>query len=239
MAGSYLHLHRRTAAMAEESTIGTCPFCDYAESDTYVLMLHVETLHSEGESPFVVRDSDHVFTPHVDADSTAATDCARLTTNDAADIATATGNEEEPEDDYVTCPEANCGEAILLTELDAHIDMHATEKMSADRSQEPDVSRHRRRRSRDSIDRDYDYDRRIHGSSKDRYHTGQASQRRVSRSIPNTSNSILRGLRSFLIGSGSPRESKQASSSPHAGHSRRLGVRGPDMRNPRSIRANV
>ncbi|ESZ99444.1 hypothetical protein SBOR_0206 [Sclerotinia borealis F-4128] len=60
--------------------------------------LHMETLHAEGESPFVTRESASVVAM-VDQDDV----------------------------DYTNCPVDGCGEMILFDELDSHIEMHAEE----------------------------------------------------------------------------------------------------------------
>ena len=59
---------------------------------------HIETLHSEGESPFLVKEDS---TPE-----TAATS-------------------EDPQ--YVECPVDSCGELLLLQELDYHLELHEQE----------------------------------------------------------------------------------------------------------------
>ncbi|KAI9646951.1 hypothetical protein NHQ30_004951 [Ciborinia camelliae] len=61
-------------------------------------MLHLETLHAEGESPFVAKDSASVIAM-VDRDDV----------------------------DYADCPVEGCGEMVLLNELDNHIEMHGEE----------------------------------------------------------------------------------------------------------------
>ena len=37
-------------------------------------------------------------------------------------------SEQDENDDYASCPVDGCGEALLLTELDSHIEMHAEEQ---------------------------------------------------------------------------------------------------------------
>ncbi|KAG4034044.1 hypothetical protein MFRU_003g00220 [Monilinia fructicola] len=75
-----------------------CPFCGYKTESEYQIMLHMETLHAEGESPFVAKDSASVIAM-VDPD----------------DI------------DYADCPVDGCGEMVLFSELDSHIEMHGEE----------------------------------------------------------------------------------------------------------------
>lgn len=65
----------------------------------------METQHPEGgESPFIVKD---------DASVTALLDL-----------------DNSQDEDYVCCPVEGCGEALLLTELESHIEMHEEEQDS-------------------------------------------------------------------------------------------------------------
>ena len=106
------------AQMTEPPNALSCPFCDFTNYESYVLMLHVETLHSEGDSPFEVREPTASTAPDMEG--------ARHAIG-----ATASPSHELGED-YVECPERDCGESILLTELEVHTDMHLAEKMTAD-----------------------------------------------------------------------------------------------------------
>jgi hypothetical protein len=70
--------------------------------------LHMETQHPEGgDSPFIVKDDASI--------------AALLAFGDSA-----------TSEDYASCPVDGCGEAILFTELDSHIEMHAEEQESDD-----------------------------------------------------------------------------------------------------------
>ena len=73
----------------------------------------METLHAEGESPFVVND-------------------------DAASVAAILAlGEKEGQVQYVDCPVEGCGEALLLTEIESHIEMHAAESQDSDEEADP------------------------------------------------------------------------------------------------------
>lgn len=62
----------------------------------------METQHPEnGQSPFVVTDD--------------------------ASVAALMSLQDEDDVEYVNCPVEGCGEALLLTELDSHVEMHAEE----------------------------------------------------------------------------------------------------------------
>jgi len=72
----------------------------------------METVHPEGgESPFVVRD-------------------------DASIAAVLSLGEDDVQ--YACCPVDGCGEAILLTELDSHIEMHGVEEAEEDQEEDAD-----------------------------------------------------------------------------------------------------
>ncbi|KAH6684384.1 peptidase family C78-domain-containing protein [Halenospora varia] len=102
--------------MAEENDEDVdCPFlCGFKPDDKhrdYQMMLHIQTVHSEGgESPFVVKADD-------------ASIAAMVTTDD--------------ESQYFTCSVEGCGEALLSTELDSHIEMHGAEQESGDEDTDP------------------------------------------------------------------------------------------------------
>jgi zinc finger-containing ubiquitin peptidase 1 len=67
----------------------------------------METVHPEdGESPFVAKDD--------------------------ASIAALIAFDDEPDDRYANCPVEGCGEALLLTELQSHVEMHEEEQDSGD-----------------------------------------------------------------------------------------------------------
>lgn len=70
-----------------------------------IAKLHIETLHPEnGESPFVVNDGSSL----------------RVLMED--------GEEDEEGEEYVECPQEGCGEALLLVELEGHVEMHEQER---------------------------------------------------------------------------------------------------------------
>jgi len=72
----------------------------------------METLHPEGgESPFIVKDD--------------------------ASVAAVLSLEGEDDIQYVSCPVEGCGEALLLTEFDSHIEMHGAEEQDTDEESGP------------------------------------------------------------------------------------------------------
>ncbi|KAF4634667.1 hypothetical protein G7Y89_g3448 [Cudoniella acicularis] len=87
-----------------------CPFCGFDTNSEYQIMLHMETKHAEGdESPFVVKDDD-------------------------ASIAAILAMDEErsTEPQYSNCPVEGCGEALLWSEFDSHLEMHSAELETGD-----------------------------------------------------------------------------------------------------------
>ncbi|KAK3059956.1 hypothetical protein LTS18_009661, partial [Coniosporium uncinatum] len=82
----------------------------------YAVMLHFEEAHTE-DSPFVTTDSK-------------ASDVSLEKEPTKANMATATASNEE--DEWVQCPEEDCGEMLSLVEFNDHLDLHASEKLSFD-----------------------------------------------------------------------------------------------------------
>ncbi|KAK5154649.1 hypothetical protein LTR04_005963 [Oleoguttula sp. CCFEE 6159] len=87
-----------------------CPFCPFSDTDSYFLALHVEELHTKG-SPFAVTDSP----PAASASSAAPS-------QDADDV-------------YVECPEEECGEQLLIADLNEHLDLHLASQVTIEEPQ--------------------------------------------------------------------------------------------------------
>ncbi len=88
----------------------TCTFVPITHASTEYFKLHMETNHTEdGSSPFVVKNDDASI---------------------AAIISLKDGDIQ-----YASCPVEGCGEAILLAELDGHIEMHGAEMEGQDGSE--------------------------------------------------------------------------------------------------------
>ncbi|KAK3359268.1 peptidase family C78-domain-containing protein [Lasiosphaeria hispida] len=86
--------------MGDEITAMTCPFCSWETAEgEYAMLLHMETLHPEGDSPFVAKDDD----------------------KDSANA------KVDGEAQYAECPVEGCGEMLSLDEMDYHIELHADE----------------------------------------------------------------------------------------------------------------
>ncbi|KAL8973295.1 MAG: hypothetical protein Q9197_002409, partial [Variospora fuerteventurae] len=84
-----------------------CPLCTFSSSSPYFLTQHVEAVHPEkDEPPFVSRH-------FLDVDQADDGGCEVVTTCGGA-----------PSPHYIEC---ECGEAILLSEFDDHVQLHAAE----------------------------------------------------------------------------------------------------------------
>ncbi|TVY58650.1 Zinc finger with UFM1-specific peptidase domain protein [Lachnellula cervina] len=102
----------------EESKI-SCPFCGFLTDSEYQIMarnsissryfLHMETLHAEGDSPFVVRDDASI-----------------------AAVLASEYDENPDEPQYLSCPVEGCGEQLLFAEFDSHLELHAAEQDAGD-----------------------------------------------------------------------------------------------------------
>jgi zinc finger-containing ubiquitin peptidase 1 len=110
------HIEAIGSPYMASSPVSECPFCGLKENDQYSFLLHIETFHAEGESPFVVRES------------------GQGRNGDLAE--SRVDGSEDSEGNYVDCPEEGCGESILLVELQSHIDLHLAEKMAYDGTEE-------------------------------------------------------------------------------------------------------
>ncbi|KAH9221152.1 peptidase family C78-domain-containing protein [Leptodontidium sp. 2 PMI_412] len=103
-----------------------CPFCGLGADGDYQIMLHMETQHPEGgESPFIVKD-DASIAALIDVDSR---------------------NDEE---EYIHCPVEGCGEALLLAELESHVEMHEEEQDTTD-SDDSDLSSNERLKAQSGV----------------------------------------------------------------------------------------
>ncbi len=204
----------------EEPSLGACPFCDFTDTDTYALLLHVETLHSEDDSPFVVREapdlSDHPINRQIHPHNPSLEELPSDPFGDDAE--------------YVACPEPDCGEAIFLTELDTHIEMHLAEKTTADdgivaEDYDPENTRKKRkvrRRHRDASER-------ISGTDLQVAHrhptiASETSLRHRSKLIADSSDAPARGWRCLFMSSSPAKKTAQGSTSSNPSGPRRLGV---------------
>lgn len=81
-----------------------CPFCPFSDPSPYFLAQHIERLHSEPDEPSFV--SRHFLE------------------DDEVDSKEATTSRDAPSQDYIEC---ECGEAVLLSEFDDHVQLHSAE----------------------------------------------------------------------------------------------------------------
>jgi zinc finger-containing ubiquitin peptidase 1 len=90
----------------------------------------LESVHPEGESPFMVKDgftpSEQLSGPHEPIESS------------------------EGHLEFVDCPRQNCGETIMLTELESHMSMHDIENGNEEQNVHQDSNPNKRIRASDS-----------------------------------------------------------------------------------------
>lgn len=99
-----------------------CPLCTFSvlPTDDYVLQLHFEQVHTE-DSPFRIEDDPEPLPPlpprpssnrlkHVDEDAPS----------------------DSEDENSVLCPEPDCGEVILLSDFNDHLDLHSAATLSFD-----------------------------------------------------------------------------------------------------------
>jgi len=85
-------------------------------SDTYILQLHFEQVHTT-DSPFRVVDDPEPLPP---VNPALPSGSELMSQNAAADI----------QGHAMLCPEPDCGETILLSDFNEHLELHRTEKLS-------------------------------------------------------------------------------------------------------------
>ena len=107
--------------MTDSTGLLECPMCAFTvlPTDDYVLQLHFEQVHTT-DSPFRIED---------DAESPPPALPPRPSSKRKHVGDTPSSDEEE---NTVTCPEPDCGEALLLTDFNEHLDYHAAETLSFD-----------------------------------------------------------------------------------------------------------
>lgn len=119
--------------MAGDKGLLECPMCDFTvlSADDYILQLHFEQMHTT-DSPFKIDDDQEPPLP--------------ATANAKRKYVTDTPSDDE--EGTVSCPEPDCGELVLLTDFNDHLDYHAAESLSFDEttgryhSQHPSATMH-------------------------------------------------------------------------------------------------
>jgi hypothetical protein len=98
-----------------------CPMCDFTvlPTDDYILQLHFEQVHTT-DSPFIIHDDPEPLPSSFSPEASSS----RKHMRDAAS--------SDEEDDTVICPEPDCGEVVLLIDLNDHLDYHTAESLSFD-----------------------------------------------------------------------------------------------------------
>ena len=191
-----------------------CPFCGFKADTNYSLMVgallvlstgnpadngqyHLESLHAEGESPFMVKN-----------------DCSEtgplLVTPEATETI-----DNGPE--FVDCPRESCGEIILLTELESHLSLHEIEDSEDEDNVSWKANPSKRARTTDS-EPEVNFDTRLAPALRNlagvRHLNSSPSSERQS--------SAKSGWRELLNMGGSRHEPRASSETPKS--HRRLGV---------------
>lgn len=99
-----------------------CPLCAFAvrPEDDYVLRLHFEQVHTT-DSPFIIKDDPEPLPPPLPPRPSASR--SRYVEDTTS---------EDEDGNTVQCPESECGETVLLSEYNDHLDYHAAESLSFD-----------------------------------------------------------------------------------------------------------
>ncbi|KAF1829679.1 DUF1671-domain-containing protein [Decorospora gaudefroyi] len=113
--------------MASKTALLECPMCAFTvpQSDDYplqLLQLHFEQVHTT-DSPFVVEDDPEPLPPQIPHSSS-----SRL--EHVVDIPSL--DDSDQEESTVACLESDCGEVVLLSDLNDHLDYHTAETLSFD-----------------------------------------------------------------------------------------------------------
>lgn len=88
-----------------------CPFCPYAEFDSYAILEHVECCHPEtGESPFVVRHDEEM---------------SRSDAMYNEKLALTFSENPSQDEEYFEC---DCGELVRLLDINSHMALHEFEE---------------------------------------------------------------------------------------------------------------
>ena len=90
-----------------------CPFCGFKSTEAYLIQLHVEEHHTE-DSPFVIVNS----LPPPKASSS-----RNISSDEASD------SEDSP---WVKCTRPGCGEYVLISDIDDHLELHEATAISAE-----------------------------------------------------------------------------------------------------------
>jgi hypothetical protein len=108
-------------ATSADMALLECPMCDFTvlPTDDYILQLHFEQVHTT-DSPFVIHDDPEPLPSSFSPEASSSHKHMR----------DATSSDEE--DDTVICPETDCGEVVLLIDLNDHLDYHTAESLSFD-----------------------------------------------------------------------------------------------------------
>ncbi|KAK3945088.1 DUF1671-domain-containing protein [Diplogelasinospora grovesii] len=109
-----------------DAEIMTCPFCGWkAPADgerEYGMLLHMETLHAEGDSsPFVVAAA-------AEGNNDQPGNGKPSPDNSSSSSSSSTVKEVDGDVEYGECPVDGCEEILLLSAMDYHLELHAAQE---------------------------------------------------------------------------------------------------------------
>ena len=103
--------------MDHTTGIPNCPFCPFSDADSRFVAAHIEFCHPEhGVSSEIAHDGPD-----------------DLPEDSAQDNQNPPSDEEESTEKYVDCPHG-CGEIVISTELNSHLDLHMAEEIALEDS---------------------------------------------------------------------------------------------------------
>jgi hypothetical protein len=116
--------HVTYTAMASKMDLLECPMCDFTvlPSDDYVLQLHFEQVHTT-DSPFVIEDDPEPLPLSIPLSPSSKRKHV---------VDTPSSDDSDEEESTVVCPESDCGEVVLLSDFNDHLDYHTAESLSFD-----------------------------------------------------------------------------------------------------------
>ncbi|KAF2163503.1 hypothetical protein M409DRAFT_26115 [Zasmidium cellare ATCC 36951] len=103
----------------------SCPFCGYESGSEYNVQLHIEERHTD-DSPFVPEPERPKKVSRLSK-----------TSNASSKGTSSSGTSSMPEDMWTRCTRPGCGEHVLLSEIDEHLDLHAAAALAEQDEERP------------------------------------------------------------------------------------------------------
>lgn len=106
--------------MDQATDIPNCPFCPFSDTDSQFVAAHIEFCHPENGVP---SENNYDIPDDLPEDS-------------YEDNQNPPSDDEDSAEKYVDCPHG-CGEIVLSTELNSHLDLHMAEEIALEDSGAP------------------------------------------------------------------------------------------------------